>query len=320
MSQELSHDNILTHISAILDAGTVAQAQIGRETGLTASTISQVLNGKYKADDSAIREKLLKWVVSHESRNALTSTSAYAQLSDWVATPNSKKIYNTLLVAQGTNDMVAVFGAPGVGKTRTARHYQTQNNNVWLVQLSPDCVRPRAMLEEIALSMGINDIAYSASGLRRQIEHALRGTGGLLIIDEAQYGGTECFEALRSLYDHTNTGIGVIGNMLVHSKLTGGSTQKSQMDAAQRYSRIGAKLKLSGCSTKEIGAILAAWGVNDTDVQSKLTEIATKPGGLRTVEKVMRQALLIQPDKTLGAFTHSEISLAWAMHGGQAGE
>jgi DNA transposition AAA+ family ATPase len=172
------------------------------------------------------------------------------------------------------------------------------------------------MLEEIAIAMGITDLHHTPSGVRRQIEHVMRGTSGLLVIDEAQYGSVDCFEALRSLYDHTGCGVAVMGNMLVHSKLTGGNTQRSQMDAAQRYSRIGAKLKINGCSEKDVNELLNVWGITRADVRGKLAGIANKPGGLRSVEKVMRQALLMQPEKALGDFTHDEIVLAWSKHGG----
>ncbi|HCU53338.1 MAG TPA: hypothetical protein DIC36_03340 [Gammaproteobacteria bacterium] len=311
-----NHSNILAVVGELLDSGAVSQAQIARESGVASGTISQVLGGKYKADPAAVLDKLEKWTHAYEARAAIMNNDAYAQLGGWFRTFSAGRIYDALTIAQGTNDMTAIYTAPGVGKTHTAKHYQKQNNNVWLVELSPDCKKPRALLEEIAFAMGIQNPHHTPSGLRRQIELEMKNTNGLLIIDEAQYAEADGFEALRRLYDRTGCGVALMGNMLVYSKLYGGNTQRSQLDAAQRYSRIGPKVKINQCAERDIAALLNHWDIQDKPVRDLLAAISAKPGGLRSVEKVLRQALLLTPDKALAQFNEKEIKAAWALHGG----
>ena len=315
-TQETHTNDVLTRVSGILESGAATQSQIARETGLATGTISQVLAGKYKADAGSVLDKLDKWTLAHDSRSAILRNSAYEQLSRWQRTASAARMYDALTIAQNTNDMAAIYTAPGVGKTFTAKHYQKENNNVWLVELSPDCARPKALLEEIATTMGLTELHHTPSGLRRQIEAEMKNTNGLLIIDEAQYGSAEAFEVLRRLYDRTGCGVALLGNMLVQAKLRGGNTQRSQLDAAQRYSRIGPKVSINKCAERDVAALMNAWGITDKPVRERLTAIASKPGGLRSVEKVLRQALLIAPDKDMSQLTDEEINAAWVLHGG----
>src|ERR1035437_1267786 len=49
------------------------------------------------------------------------------------------------------------------------------------------------------------------------------GTGGLLVIDEAQHLSVAALDQIRSIHDATDLGIALVGNQQVYARLTGGN-------------------------------------------------------------------------------------------------
>ncbi|MFB9086111.1 AAA family ATPase [Erwinia tracheiphila] len=78
-----------------------------------------------------------------------------------------------------------------------------------------------------------------AGQLGRAIRRKLRGTQGLLIIDEADHLDYPVLEELRILQEETGIGLALVGNHQVYARLTGGSSRS--VDFARLFSRIAKK-------------------------------------------------------------------------------
>ena len=60
--------DVIARVKALLEQSTVTQAQIAKEIGVSGSTVNQLLNGNYKADPTAMVQKLANWLTARDQR------------------------------------------------------------------------------------------------------------------------------------------------------------------------------------------------------------------------------------------------------------
>lgn len=283
-----SQDALRNHIRSITETGGASQKQIAKEAAVNDGALNQWLQGKYTGNNERIFEKMCKWAESRERRES--SAGIMPQAPSFVDTPTSGRILPIFTYAQMAADMCLVYGGAGVGKTSSAKHYRSTNPNVWLATMTPDCSTVSAVLEEVACAFGITATAGGApSRLRREIVGRMKNTKGLLIIDEAQHLGTSGIEEIRSLYDLADGGAGVVlcGNESVYNRITGGSRAAH---FAQVFSRVGKRLRLNQPAEGDAQTLAAAFGITGRAEQTLLADIAQKPGALRIMVKVVKNA------------------------------
>lgn len=287
----------------------LSQIKAAREAGISPAALSQWLQGKYAGNSESVAETLQMWLDTRRTRKATTATLPPAPT--YLDTPTGRKILSVLSFVQLASDMGVIVGPAGTGKTTTETHYAQTHSNAWVVCMSPDCAGVVPALEEIAFALGMRDLPGGAARLRREIVARLRGTAGLLIIDEAQHLSTKALEELRTIYDRTceaaPTGVGLVlcGNETVYGRLTGG---KRAEHFAQLFSRIGKRLKVSSPTAGDVGAIMDHFAIADPKARSLLAGIADKPGALRGVVKTLRLASLYAGGEALST---AHIQAAW---------
>jgi DNA transposition AAA+ family ATPase len=221
---------------------------------------------------------------------------------------------SVLTYAQMAADLAVIYGGPGVGKTRTISHYQKTSPNVWIATMTPDCSTVPAMIEEIADAFGLHGGGtVSSSRMRRAMCRKMRGTTGLLIVDEAQHLGNNAIEELRSIHDATEIGVVLAGNESVYSRLTGGHRAAH---FAQIFSRIGKKLRLNRPVKGDVIALAEALNVTGSAERDLLLDIAQKPGALRGVVKTVRLAGMFAAGAGV-TVTEEHIRSAWRDLGGE---
>ena len=100
-------------LRGLIAAGDVTQSQAAREMGVSATSLSQVLTGKYAADPTAVVEKIAAWLSAREERRR----AGLPALPGWVETPTAQRVMAALSYAQLAGDIAVIYGAAGVGKT-----------------------------------------------------------------------------------------------------------------------------------------------------------------------------------------------------------
>ena len=55
----------------------------------------------------------------------------------WMETPTTRKILTVLQYSHAAGSMSIIYGASGVGKSKTLRYYADRNPNVWIAVLTP---------------------------------------------------------------------------------------------------------------------------------------------------------------------------------------
>lgn len=288
----------------------LTQTEIARQSGVSLGRLNPWLKGVYMGDFEKIEAELARWIDAHNIR--AIETRALAAAPKWVRTPSGDRVLAAFGYAQLAADISVIYGGAGIGKTSAINEYQRTNPNVWVATMTPATATVVPALEEVALALGLREVSGGAARIQRAIISYMRGTHGLLVIDEAQHLGTGALDAVRSLHDAAQIGLALVGNESVYARMTGGN-RAAYLD--RLFSRIGKRVRLTRAHGEDIDALIDAWGVRAKDCRKALHEIAARPGGLRGLTKTMRLA------STFAASSKHEVSCddiraAWRDLGG----
>lgn len=288
----------------------LSQAKIAKQADMSPTTLSQWLSGTYAGDNAAIEKKLQLWVDTTQAARARADVMPAAP--DYVATPTAERVIAALRYAQVAGDIACVYGGAGLGKTTGILRYRTAAPNVWHATMTPASASVVPALEEIAEAVGVSNTVGGATRLHRAICRRIANAGGLLVIDEAQHLSVAALDQVRSIHDATGVGIALVGNESVYARMTGGN-RAAFLD--RLFSRIGKRVRLVKSTQGDIEALLDAWGIDDDKCRAQLVDIATKPGGLRGLTKVLRLASMHAMAATR-ALCCDDVRAAWRELGG----
>lgn len=289
----------------------IPQTRLAREAGLSATAISQWMNDKYKGNNAAVEDKLTAWLSTH-AKSADVTLATKPERAGWVETPTATEIEQAFVLARSLPSMTVVYGAPGVGKTSTIKHYARTTPNVWTVTASPAVGSMAAILKLIGIAVNARG-GYRNYDLARDITNRITGTRGLLVIDEFQHLSSAALEQVRAIHDAAEIGIALVGNEAGYAQMTGGTRR---LDHAQLFSRCAPVLRLYSPKAEDVNAILDAWRVTGKAVKEFALQIASTAGGLRVLVKMLEQAALFVPDG--GAYDLVSMRAAFAEIGGTA--
>lgn len=312
MNTQPENRDLRAAISAMTQADRrLTQAAIAREVGMSASALNQWLKGVYMGANDDVEAKLTRWVDAYHARRAVDSALPIAPR--WADTPTGARILAALRYAQMAADIAIVYGGAGVGKTHAIRHYQASAPNVWHATMTPASSSVATSLEEIGETLGVRENGGGAARLHRQIVKKLMGTGGLLVVDEAQHLNVAALDQLRSIHDATSVGIAIVGNEKLYASMTGGN-RAPYLD--RLFSRIGKRVRVMRSTDSDIAEMIEAWGIEDAKTRKQLIEIAEQPGALRGLTKVLRLATVQARSEGRGAVNYDDVRGAWRELGG----
>jgi len=302
---------LVAQVNAIISETVTPQGKVAKEAGLSPAALNQWLQSKYKGDNSEVESKLLKWLAARERRAVAGETMPTT--AGYIATPAGERIKGVLSYTQAAADLSVIYGGAGVGKTRAIKNYAASAPNVWVATMRPDTAGVASCLEEIGEAVGLK-MTSRAARQSRDLSRRMEGTGGLLVIDEAQHLNIAAIEAIRSIYDIAEIGLVLCGNESVYARLTGGSRAAT---FAQLFSRIGKRLRLSQPSKADVTALADAYGVTGKEERQALIEISQRPGALRAVVKTLNFAAVMATGNQ-DVVNYQYIAAAWKELGGEA--
>ncbi|WNY75943.1 AAA family ATPase [Pasteurella multocida] len=276
---------LIEQIKQIIESGEIAQAALAREVDLSSGALSSFLNGKYRGDNQRISQALENWLEQREIKR-----SRFITAPDFIVTPTAELIHTIIGYAHALGCITTVFGMSGAGKTVAAREYQKRHRNVWLITAHPSRSSLSEMLYDIALELGVGEPPKRKAALARLIESRMKGTKGLLIIDEADHLSYETLEELRLIQEACDIGMTLIGNDKVYTRMRGGINQSH--DFARLWSRSAKNESIQHCKKEDIIAIAKAWQLDTSDKKllSLLADTGKRGGGLRILTQVLRLA------------------------------
>lgn len=281
--EQVNISDIRGEIRTLVASEEVNFAQIARETGLSSGTISGWMNEKYNGNNDRVEAEIRGWLDNFRQTTEMPETPGF------IETPTSKQIWTTFRYARSVECIGIVCGNPGVGKTEAARAFCRENNNVWLVTISPSCASVRECLAGLAEELGIDPAPSLKGPLSRAVRRRLTGTKGLIIIDEADHLEREALEELRLLQEATRVGMVLMGNHRVYTNMTGSG---KTVEFARLFSRIARRVAIDRIKKTDVEAIADAWGITGKQERTLLQQVAQKPGALRILNHSLQQAAL----------------------------
>ena len=275
--------DVIARVKALLEQSTVTQALIAKEIGVSGSTVNQLLNGNYKADPTAMVQKLANWLTARDQRADAPRDPGF------VMTETAKQIMADMGYALTTQSIVIIHGISGVGKTTALREFQCNNNNVWVITTSPSRATMTECLYELAMELGMDNAPRLRGPLARALRRRLRNTKGLIVVDEADHVDRPTLEELRILAEEVEVGLVLVGNSRVYTQLTGGPRSE---DFARLFSRIAMKRSLTKAKKADVLAFASAWNITGAAELDLLLRISERPGALRLVSKNLKLAVM----------------------------
>jgi len=269
-----------------LKALQISRQQAAVMAGTKGSTLSQVFNGKYGADDSAIWRLLARWVGYDEKQWQLAPTVNY------------KLIHRLLHDAAANGHAFAITGPAGAGKTAAMADYARQHPNVYHLRCD-EFWNKQLFLQELLKQMGrdrgwqsLPDMMATVSATLLQQERPL------IIIDEADKLRNDVLYLFISLYNRLEDHCGLVMTATGHlTKRLDRGLKFNWKGYAEIWSRIGRKpLPLVRTRAADVKLICRANGLDD---ELEMARIASEcDGDLRRVKReVHRWKLMVRSEK-----------------------
>ncbi|MFT8804561.1 MAG: AAA family ATPase [Acetobacter aceti] len=291
-------------LQAVMDRDGLSAASVGSQSGIGVSTVRAWLNDTYSGRVDNVNAKIETWLKAQSSRDRIRKKVVAAP--GYLDLPTADTFMTVFEFCQATPEMGLITGGAGIGKTTAAEEYQKRSPNVWVMTCSPTVSSPSAVLNKVRVVIEMTDVR--ARDLEENIVRRLRGTGGLLIVDEAQHLRKDGIDALRSLYDVAKIGVVFMGNESLRKRIEG---MGRDVDFAMIFSRVGMRKKRDRPITKDIVMLLDAWGVSDQACRSRLRWIALQPGALRQMSKVLAYARMLARGADRDTETMRDIEMSW---------
>jgi len=236
-------------LRGLLDQDQLSITAVARGIGLSTATISQWLNHKYCGDVKKVEEAVRKFLTLQEERKARKETS----LRDpgFIKTSVAGKVFEVASICHVDGDIGVVCGDSGLGKTTAVKQFAAEHAGVILLEADLGYTA-RVLFKELHKVLGLDGIG-SLHAMFEEVVTRLRGTGRLIIVDEAEHLPYRALEMLRRLYDRAGVGVVLVGMQRLLGNLRG-----LKGDYAQLYSRVGVKAVLSVLRPSDVEEIVHA--------------------------------------------------------------
>jgi DNA transposition AAA+ family ATPase len=241
---KLMKNRVLEKLQSVMKNEGYTTRQVSKSINYSHSALCSYLAETYKADASAIEAALINWFsrkgdplmleVVDESNKDLVEQSTWIPRS-FIETKASADVVSSCFFANEQKCMVAVVGAPGVGKTLGVREFmrRARLEEINFVAISTNCMAtPAHLMRKIADEMRLATRG-SAAEIADRIIGKLRRDPAVVIIDEAQHLNVRCLEALRHVHDESGCGLAFIGSQMLYRTLTDGDETHYELKQLQ---------------------------------------------------------------------------------------
>lgn len=253
------------------------QSQIARALGKSSAVISQYLQGKYPGNVASL-ESAIAALINREAEKERSQKLPISFIRTYTAT----RCLEVIKFAHYDADINVIYGDAGMGKTMMMRQYAAENPGAILLEADPGYTA-RVVLEELCAKLGLNRRG-NMHELSDAIIGALRDSGRVLLIDEAENLPLRALEVIRRIHDKAGIGVVLAGMPRLIINLKGKRGELKQL-----YSRVGFALALGDVLPREdIDAIAAS--VLDDAQEPAVAEALFKAskGNARRLFKLLR--------------------------------
>lgn len=267
----------------------VSREQFAKMAGISGGALSSFLKGRYAGRVDLVAQKIAAVLDTEESREGAVTA---VKEPDIVETAVMQQMMFGLQYANDRNDIICIYGAPGIGKTVTVNKWVDGHPNSIFFTASPNIHNGRDVMEEILEAIGKKQTGRNKA-LEKSIVQILKGSNRAIIIDEAHFLRLSALETLRRIHDITEVPLILVGNPAIMDIIT----EQNKTLTGQFFSRavriaLNAKVPL-----EDVKKIVLQNGVEmDKDCLTELHRIARGTGALRVMTKLFLFAWMLAND------------------------
>ena len=232
--------------------------------GVSAATISKILNGDWDTIAEGMWHNVSKQIGSSAEGWSLVGTSVYDELTE------------LLECAQQDSQVMAIVGSAGCGKSATIRQYASSHEEVTAIVCS-EYQNRTSWLSAVMEAMGLDPRGLSVAEKIGQIVRRLkRADKPLLILDEADKMSDQVLYFFVTLYNELEGHCGVVlcATQYLDKRLVRG-LRSGRKGYEEVYSRIGRQcIQLSVLSPEDISLVCVANGITGDRKVRKIADEA----------------------------------------------
>ncbi len=237
-------DGLRERFNEYIESEGISLSAVSRSIGISVSALSQWKSGTYAGDVARIDDAVNAFL----KRQAERKKSPAANLP-FVRTTAAMKAIAVINICHTENEVGVIYGQSGTGKTEAVKIYAKDNPDVILIEADPGCTA-RALFADLCKRLGLDERG-SIHGMLEDTVAKLKGSGRLIIVDEAESLPLRALELLRRLHDKAGVGILLVGMPRLLANLRG-----KRGELLQLYSRVGVAAKLEALTEDDTKAIV----------------------------------------------------------------
>ena len=268
---------MISQLTELMARRSWSQTQVARALGKSPATLSQYLQGKYAGDVKALEHDIEALIAREAEKEKGQKLSV-----SFIRTYTASKCLEVIRMAHLDGDINVIFGDAGMGKTMVMRQYASENRTAILLEADPGYTA-RVVLEELCARLGLNKPG-NMHELCEAIIAALKDSGRLLLIDEAENLPHRALETIRRIHDKAGIGVVLAGMPRLIINLKGKRGEYKQL-----YSRVGFALALGDVLPREDIDAIATSVLNDAKDSSVSDALFSAcKGNARRLFKLLR--------------------------------
>lgn len=211
------YEEIVKQLAEFMKLFGKSQQQVAKEAGVSTSVISQFLKGTYRGNNEDVAETIGKYLEIAKLREAGTSHVKFFE-----GLGNTREVLFACRYAHIHSDMALIYGDAGAGKTTALEYYAENNIGVIMVTANSCTSSAASILQLISRKIG-KPVSGKKEALMSTLVSYFRGTGRLIVIDEADHLTLSALQAIRNLNDEAHVGIVLSGNKKIYFQMIQGS-------------------------------------------------------------------------------------------------
>ncbi len=277
MVKNMSREDLKQSLVSLMEAKNLSQEKVAQQIGRSGAVISAWLKNKYTGNIPDLDNRIRLFLDKSKAREYATPRAV-----PFISTHNAMAFFEIADRCLLENEFGVCTGEAGVGKTMAFMEYALQH---------PEAVPVFANLSftaRVLLANLCDSLDLSKKGnvfeLFERVVTKLKGSGRLIMVDQAEYLPARALELLRSVYDDAGVGILLVGLPRLQHNL-----KESKGEFTQIYSRVAVYRRLNfGVRDSEAQAILESRLPSAKAEWKEFQENAK--GNFRVMDKLIRGA------------------------------
>ena len=268
-------ESIRLELQRYIDEHGISQVTVARGIGKTHPVISQFLNNKYPGDVEEVARAIESWLTKQHEKAASKKVAI-----NYVQTSVAKKVREILRIAHVEAETVALIGQASLGKSTALKAYSSENPDAILIDTDPTFTA-KVMMQTLAASIG-EDSHLPLHDLNENIINRLKGSGRIILVDEAENLPLRALECLRRVHDKAGVGLVLAGMPRLMINLRGKNGELKQL-----YSRVAFKLDMGEAIPDSDLRMIVDQALPGIEEDVALEFVAAADGNTRKLSKLI---------------------------------